>query len=147
MEHNFQIPTPLDYVDKLLDIANYKENLFGKTILENSCGDGNILVEIVRRYILDSKNHGFDKSQISKGLERDIWAYEIDENCVETCLKRLEQLRRDEGLRQINWNIINDDYLFSDSKQYCFIVGNPPFITYHNLPLNTREKLKASFKS
>ena len=49
----YQVFTPPDYVEKLLDAIGYKDNLMGKLILENSCGDGNILVAIVQRYIDD----------------------------------------------------------------------------------------------
>lgn len=50
-----QTPTPIEYVNTLLDYANYKSDIVGKKVLENSCGEGNILVEIVRRYILDGR--------------------------------------------------------------------------------------------
>ena len=40
-----QIFTPTNYVKELLDSVGYHKNIVNKTILENSCGDGNILVE------------------------------------------------------------------------------------------------------
>ena len=46
-----QIFTPVNYVKELLDSVGYCENIVDKTILENSCGDGNILVEIITSYI------------------------------------------------------------------------------------------------
>lgn len=33
--------TPKEIVKSMLDTVNYKKNLFGKKVLENSCGDGN----------------------------------------------------------------------------------------------------------
>lgn len=54
-----QIFTPEDKVQKLLDIIDYQENLFGKKILENSCGDGSVLKEILCRYIADCKKNNF----------------------------------------------------------------------------------------
>ena len=47
MEGNCQIPTPLQYVKILLDDVCYRGQLYGKRVLENSCGDGNILEEII----------------------------------------------------------------------------------------------------
>ena len=44
-----QIFTPTDIVTKMLDLANYRGNLFGKKVLENSCGDGKFLSQIVQR--------------------------------------------------------------------------------------------------
>ena len=48
---NCQIFTPENYVELLLDNIDYNTNLYGKRILENACGDGNILTVIVKRYI------------------------------------------------------------------------------------------------
>lgn len=42
MNKKCQVFTPADYVEELLDSVGYTENLYGKRILENSCGDGNI---------------------------------------------------------------------------------------------------------
>lgn len=36
-----QVFTPQDYVERLLDSVNYRQCLYGKRLLENSCGDGN----------------------------------------------------------------------------------------------------------
>ena len=49
MANNCRIFTPTKYVNELLDVIGYNDQLYGKSILENSCGDGRILVEIVRR--------------------------------------------------------------------------------------------------
>lgn len=47
--------TPKDIAENMLDEAGYIKNLYGKTFLENSCGQGNILCLAVYRYILDCK--------------------------------------------------------------------------------------------
>lgn len=49
-----QIFTPENYVKELLDSVGYCKDILDKTILENSCVDGNILVEIVKRYIKEA---------------------------------------------------------------------------------------------
>ena len=53
MNKKCQVFTPENYVIELLDSVGYTHNLYGKKILENSCGDGNILVAVVQRYIDD----------------------------------------------------------------------------------------------
>ena len=58
MNKKCQVFTPNDYVKELLDSVGYNENIYEKSILENSCGDGNILVVIVERYIDDARAHG-----------------------------------------------------------------------------------------
>ena len=48
MNKKCQVFTPENYVRELLDSVGYTHNLYGKKILENSCGDGNILVAVVQ---------------------------------------------------------------------------------------------------
>ncbi|RHK39732.1 hypothetical protein DW067_14030 [Lachnospira eligens] len=78
MNKKCQIFTPDGYVKKLLDCIQYCENIYDKNILENSCGDGNILAVIVERYIDDAKAHGLSNQQIKKGLSKHIYGVEID---------------------------------------------------------------------
>ena len=40
-----QIPTPQKYVKLMLDEVGYQKQLLGKTFIDNSCGDGNILAD------------------------------------------------------------------------------------------------------
>lgn len=68
MNKKCQIFTPDGYVKKLLDCIQYCENIYDKNILENSCGDGNILAVIAERYIDDAKAHGLSNQQIKKGF-------------------------------------------------------------------------------
>lgn len=61
-----QIPTPQKYVKLMLDEVGYQKQLLGKTFIDNSCGDGNILAEAVKRYINASKNEGYTIETIKK---------------------------------------------------------------------------------
>lgn len=147
MQKHCQIPTPIEYVKIMLDAAGYISDLFGKRILENSCGEGNILCEIVRRYIRDCKSVGLSALEICEGLSRDIVGYEIDARSVEVCKQRLNQLITVEGIPAVSWNICQEDYLKSESNSFHFIVGNPPYVTYHDLDVESREFLRSNFKS
>lgn len=71
---NCKIQTPAEYVIKMLDYIGYKHNLYGEKVLENSCGEGNILVEIVRRYIQDANLNERTDKEIIEGLQNDICA-------------------------------------------------------------------------
>ena len=73
---NDQISTPYEYVEEMLDRIGYVKNLVGKTILENSCGQGNILVPIVNRYIKDAKIQGLSDEHIAERLSQDIIGFE-----------------------------------------------------------------------
>lgn len=145
MANNCQVPTPKKYVLEMLDYIGYTEQLYGKSVLENSCGDGNILVEIVRRYILDSKQQGYSNAQIIEGLSRDICAYEIDKECIKKCKSRLNALIYRYGLKGVKWNILNKDFLKDNCQTYQYVIGNPPYITYHDLPEEQRIFLKENF--
>lgn len=147
MQKHCQIPTPIEYVRAMLDLAGYTENLFGKTILENSCGEGRILIEIVRRYIDYCRKNNFSDETIRKGLQRDIIAYEIDPKCVKKCINQLDELADKMNLEKIQWNIKTEDYLESKEKSYDFIIGNPPYVTYHLLSEKERSQLKGKFES
>ncbi len=148
MNTKCQVFTPLDYVEKLLDTVGYTSNLYGKRILENSCGDGNILVAIVKRYIADCKANGLTNIKIKHGLEKDIVGYEIDPKHYATCIKNLNQLVDTFGIKSVKWGIYNEDYL-RDVKVNTFeyVVGNPPYITYSEIKPEEQDYLRASFSS
>jgi predicted RNA methylase len=144
-DKNCQIPTPTIYVEQMLDYIGYEKNLMGHKVLENSCGEGNILIQIVKRYIADAKKNGYTRSQIVTGLEKDIVAYEIDSEKIKICRKRLDSLAAEENLSSVEWNIINKDFLKSREEKVHFIIGNPPYITYHNLTETERNFLQNNF--
>lgn len=145
MSISYQIPTPDKYVNILLDLIGYKNNLFGKVVLENSCGEGNILIEIVKRYIHDARSDNKNNNEIVTGLQHDIVAFEIDQNCIKRCIERLNTVLSSEGLPAVVWNIRNEDFLKSANESFDFIIGNPPYITYHDLSEDTREYLRQNF--
>ena len=108
MEENYrnlcQVFTPTENVKQLLDWCGYTDNLYGKKIIENSCGDGSILKEVVRRYIEDCLKTGISKPEIEKGLSNDIYAIEYDEpqykKCIKNQCKRLIQRAKTGSLYQ-----------------------------------------------
>ena len=67
MASNCQIPTPQKYVQQMLDYVDYSKKLYGKKVLENSCGEGNILLEVVKRYIESAKSEKHSARRLPKG--------------------------------------------------------------------------------
>ena len=98
MANNCQVPTPPQYVNELLDYIGYSSNLYDKSVLENSCGDGNFLKEIVRRYIINALESGYNNQQIIIGLENHITAYDVDSECIKKCIESLDNLAHKYGL-------------------------------------------------
>lgn len=143
-----QIFTPKEQVSKMLDLALYTKELYGKKFLENSCGDGEILVQAVVRYIEDCKKRRFSKKKIKLGLENDFVAYEVDDKRVEECKSRLDEVAKHYKITEVVWDIRCEDYLASKSDVfYDFIVGNPPYIAYPDLPTSVQAYVKEKFSS
>ena len=146
-DKNCQIATPDRYVEEMLDYVGYQQSLMGQKILENSCGEGNILKQIVKRYIKDAKAHSYSVEDIAAGLEKDITAYEIDPEKIKLCKDELNTLTDEEGLPTVKWDIREEDFLKSTSGKYQYIIGNPPYITYHNLDEEDRVFVKETYKT
>ena len=142
---NCQVPTPTQYVEQMLDYVGYEQNLWGRKVLENSCGEGNILIEIVKRYVKDALKNGYTAEDVSRGLERDIIAYEVDSTKIDICVGNLNAIIVQYGLPNVQWNIKNKDYLKSIEENADFVIGNPPYVTYHDLKEEERDYLKKHF--
>ena len=141
-----QIFTPSHIVKYMLDKIDYTSNVFGKKIIDNSCGTGNILVEVVERFILDAKKARKKKPTIKKGLETYIYGYDVDSNMVERCINNLNTIAQRFGLMDVQWNIHHRDGLYIDGL-FDYVVGNPPYISYLDLDQEARIKTKENFKS
>ncbi len=143
-----QIFTPKNYVKELLDIIEYNEDIFSDKVLENSCGDGNILLEVIERYIKNGKKLGKSIEEISTGLSENIYGFEIDSIQYNKCIIKLNALIASYGLPKVNWKIYNQDFLEYDlNEKFDYIVGNPPYITYKEIPDKVREYIRMNFKS
>ena len=148
MNKKCQVFTPQNYVEKLLDDVGYVSNLYGKKVLENSCGDGNILAKIVERYILDGENNGLSKEKIKDGLCKDIVGIEIDKKQSKKCINRLNDILKKKGIAPLVWRIQTADYLkHKMEEQFDFIVGNPPYITYSEMKETDQNYLREHFES
>ncbi len=146
MNKKCQVFTPQDYVEKLLDDVGYTSNLFGKKVLENSCGDGNILAKVVERYIEDCRAQGLSRTKIKNGLKRDIIGVEIDKKQSIKCIERLNKILEDNNIQQISWQIYTDNYLRKKLNQrFDFVVGNPPYITYSEMKSSEQKYLRNHF--
>lgn len=148
MNKKCQVFTPENYVMELLDIVGYKHNLYGKKILENSCGDGNILVAVVQRYIDDCVINGLSKTKIKNGLAKDIYGIEIDGKQHKKCIDNLNKVLKRNNINQVDWKIFKKNYLrWDENIQFQYIVGNPPYITYRELKKKEQLYVKNNFET
>ena len=143
-----QVPTPREVVIQMLDIAGYTGDLYGKRVLENSCGCGSILREIVERYIQDCIKNNYTSIEIETGLQRDIHGIEKDRKLRERCISNLQQIAAGYGLSNVHWDIKLRNALHATKLgRYHYIIGNPPYLAYPELDLETRRDLRANFES
>lgn len=146
MNKKCQVFTPFDNVVELLDRVGYLSNLYGKKVIENACGDGNILVVIAERYIKDCLSVDMNLDQIKSGLESDIYGAEIDKKHYYKCILNLNSIARKYDILNVKWNILNVDILKAElSIKFDYVIGNPPYITYRELDEETRKYLRDNY--
>lgn len=143
-----QIFTPENNVKELLDWVGYSENLYGKKIIEPSCGQGNILIDVVERYILDSLNNNYSKKEIKRGLSQDIYGIEYDKKHYDKCIDNINNIIKKYGIDKVDWNIYCADFLKLDLNiKFDYVVGNPPYISYKMLDEETRNYVRKKFNT
>lgn len=142
-----QVFTPYEVVKQMLDWCNYKKELYGKKVIENSCGDGHILLQIVKRYIEDCIKNKISVDKIKKGLEDDIYAFETDRKHYVKCIRNLNLEVKKYSIKNINWkNIKLKDALKEEQQEmFDYVIGNPPYIKYKSLEEQDRKYIKSNF--
>ena len=135
-KHIGQIFTPDYIVISILDYCEYNGNdILDKHIIDNSCGDGAFLKEIVRRYILVSLENNIDPSIIQKRLGKFIHGIDNDKVAFDSCVENLNKIAREYGIENVKWDLYNTSSLTFNSfnEKMDFVVGNPPYVRVHNL--------------
>jgi adenine-specific DNA-methyltransferase len=143
VKKNGVVYTPTYIVEMILEQSNYNSgNIIKKHVIDNSCGDGKFLVEIVKRYINEFiKNKGLDiitKSELKSDLEQYIHGIELDEEEVIKCINNLNEVVSLYGLENIKWDVNQGDTLQVSkyNGMMDYVLGNPPYVRVHNLSDN-----------
>lgn len=143
-----QVFTPVGIVRDVLNAAGYVgEAILNKHVIDNSCGDGAFLIEIINRYIdIYEKKYGSLKG-VEKELQLYIHGIEIDREIWNVCLGNLDKLVVSRGLKKINFDILNEDTLKVEKydNKMDFVLGNPPYVRVHNLNKQYNVLKKYSF--
>ncbi|WP_339033590.1 HsdM family class I SAM-dependent methyltransferase [Spiroplasma endosymbiont of Cantharis rufa] len=135
-----EVYTPKETVKKILDLALYfNENILKKYVIDNSCGEGAFLLEIVERYIDSARKIGLNNLSICKDLGKYIHGIEINRKSYLKVIENLNNLLLQKGIKnKVEWNIINENTL--DVTQFNnkmdFVIGNPPYVRIHDLDFN-----------
>lgn len=135
--HNEQVFTPLWMVELMLDKLQYSGNrVLQKHIIDNSCGDGAFLTEIVDRYcksyIEQCKNNYHTILKFE--LETYIHGIELDTISYKDTITNLDGVALKYGITNIIWDIRNADALTVDdfNGKMDYVVGNPPYCNVHD---------------
>lgn len=131
-----RVYTP-DYLVKIiLDFGGYNTpDILKKHVIDNSCGNGAFLSEIVSRYCSLFLSQSQDLSELKQDLETYVHGIEIDaaESCA--CVENLDHIAAIHGLTDLKWDILKADTLTIDAfdGQMDYVFGNPPYVRVHNL--------------
>lgn len=132
-----QVNTPDRIVSKMLDFGAYNKpiNILEKHIIDNSCGNGQFLSEIVRRYIKTALEYGKTVNDITDDLSKYIHGIEIDEPTCNECKERLSSIAEQFGIIDVNWDIIcaNTLLVHDYDGKMDYVFGNPPYVRVHNV--------------
>ena len=89
----FQVFTPSQYVEQMLDSVDYQGDIIlKKYFLENSVGEGNILLIAVERYIQSAQSADLSPRELKKDLEQYFIGYEVDKSVIDSCISNLNNL-------------------------------------------------------
>ena len=146
VKDNGRVYTPEHIVNILLDYAGYvpSRSILRKHVMDNSCGDGRILCEVVRRYIqahlLDQKTFGtsvdFFNNLVRVELSKYIHGIELDADECSKCKDNLNAVLKEFKLDPIEWDIMCCDalwYLDDYRWKMDYVFGNPPYVRMRNI--------------
>lgn len=145
---NGRVYTPNYIVKNILDLSGYYDNnIIKKHVIDNSCGDGAFLVEIIDRYCKQCLKNNIDNFEIAKDLTTYIHGIELDKQEYLKCIKNVDKIINFYGIYNVEWDIICTDTLtiHKFDNKMDFVLGNPPYIRVHNLGDNFGNIKKYTF--
>ena len=134
------VPTAPEVVRYMLDLIGYTadKDISNAIILEPSCGEGEFIVEIGRRLMDSARQFGFDAQAAFVNC---VYGYHIVEEKIQRCWQRLSDM----GLDPTDSHICVGDFLSARVPEVDFVVGNPPYVRYENIPAEQLDYIKSTF--
>lgn len=147
-KHIGQVFTPRFIVDEMLNYCGYTgESVLKKHVIDNSCGDGAFLCEILTRYCEEGKKQSLSINELRKDLETYIHGIDTDEVAYKACLENLSAIAQSYGIDNVKWDLYNQSALAMQQfhGKMDFVVGNPPYVRVHNLDASYDEVKQYKF--
>jgi len=145
---NGRVYTPSFIVSTILDFCDYCGcNILKKHIVDNSCGDGAFLAEIVSRYCEEFLKTSGDCDKLKIDLETYIHGIEIDKAEAVKCKEKLDRVSFKYNVKHVKWDVYHGNALNVSrfNRKIDFVVGNPPYVRVHNLKENYFDVKKFNF--
>lgn len=129
-------------VSYMLDLVEYTSNrdLSCVSINEPSCGEGEFLIEIIKRLAASAAQYGFD---LNTAFHKQVSASDIDARKVLFCIERIK--REFPEIKNPGMRIFVEDYLLMSHEAVDIVVGNPPYIRYEQIPEEKLQVYKQRF--
>ena len=132
---NGRFYTPDFIVNNILDMSGYYGTaILKRHVMDNSCGDGAFLAEIVRRYCEAANNIGLPPEEIAHQLSEFVHGVEINSTECEKCKFSVAQTAAQFNVFDVNWDINCGNALLTQAydNKMDFVLGNPPYVRVHN---------------
>lgn len=115
----------------MLDLVGYTSDrdLSRVSITEPSCGEGEFILEMVRRLAASAVQYGFD---LNDAFHKQVSASDIDARKVLVCIERIKEEFPE--IKNPGMRIFVEDYLLMNHEAVDIVVGNPPYIRYEQIP-------------
>lgn len=131
-----RVYTPTFIVSNILNLSGYYgKDILNKHVMDNSCGDGAFMCQIVARYCEEFLNISNDKKTLKRNLETYIHGIEIEESEQKKCIENMSRIAGNYGIYEVNWDVLCEDALLIEkfNGKMDFVLGNPPYVRVHNL--------------
>lgn len=140
---NDKIYTPKWLVNKMLDLANFNGGqIWGKTILEPSFGDGAFLLEIITRIVETGRFLNKSDNEIYDMFSH-VYGVELEQESVEITINRLNDYLALHNLKFNTWNLYCDNTLLHEFDiKFDYIFANPPYVRVHNMTVDEKQQLE-----
>lgn len=135
--------TNKEVVEFMLDLVGYTEerDLREISVLEPSCGEGEFILEILKRLRNSAKKFGF---AFKTAALRNVSGFDLDFKKIEICKIRINTTFPEFCISDI---VNAKDFLSTDLSPCDIIVGNPPYVRYERLTDSMKKDYKQKFKT